>query len=295
MKIFTNKGILQKIIISIMICILVIFTVLPHFSYAADDDDGWSVGGALAKELFQLISWLGDVAMSALNNLMLGAPGLSSAMLDNTDQNLKPDSGSWLAVNDDEYSAIKGAINPDTDGAGQTATINGKTVIVKTWPEGTITTSFLNTAGVYKVPNMLYSPENIFANKIAALDINFLQANTFQSIYVTGDSKFENDASNKSQSAATALKDTIASWYRAFRNIAIVGLLSVLIYLGIRIIISSTADDKAKYKESLNNWFVALCLVFVIHFIMSGILMITDKCNQLFAPQTDNIIIAVQD
>ena len=297
MKIFTKNGILQKIIISIMICILVMFAILPHSSYAADDEGGWDLGGALIKELFQLVSWIGDMVMGALNNFMLGAPDFSSAMLDNTDVNLEPDFGSWLAITDSEYSDIKGAINPDDNGSGQAAEMDGEQVVVKTWPEGTITTSFLNSDGVYSIPNMLYSPENIFANKIAALDINFLQANTFSSIYGGGGSgdNFEQNAENRSQSAATTLKETIASWYRAFRNIAIVGLMSVLIYLGIRIIISSTADDKAKYKESLKNWFVALCLVFVIHFIMSGILMLTDRFNSLFASQTDNIVIAVQD
>ena len=56
--------------------------------------------------------------------------------------------------------------------------------------------------------------------------------------------------------------------------------------MGIRIVISSTATDKAKYKENLQDWLVALCLVFIIHFIMSGIMMLTDK----FTEMLDNTI-----
>ena len=94
----------------------------------------------------------------------------------------------------------------------------------------------------------------------------------------------------KAVSAASSdrygIRDTIGSWYKAFRNIAVVGLLTVLVYLGIRIVISSTATDKAKYKENLQDWLVALCLVFIIHFIMSGIMMLTDK----FTEMLDNTI-----
>ena len=89
----------------------------------------------------------------------------------------------------------------------------------------------------------------------------------------------------------TSLQETIASWYKSFRNIAVVGLLSVLVYLAIRILISSTAADKAKYKESLRDWFVALCLVFVIHIVMSGILLLTDTINSLFSTSVDDGII----
>ena len=136
------------------------------------------------------------------------------------------------------------------------------------------------------IPNILYSPENIFANKIAALDVNFLRPNKYRSVKV-GSYK---DAEEKAQSSAKVLSKTIATWYRAFRNIAIVGLLSVLIYLGIRILLSSTAPDKAKYKEMLQDWLVALCLVFIIQFIMSFVLMVTDLFSSTI---NDGIIIKI--
>lgn len=68
---------------------------------------------------------------------------------------------------------------------------------------------------------------------------------------------------------AYELKDIIASWYVSIRNIVIVGMMSVLVYIGIRILISSTSNDKAKYKQFLIDWIVAICLVFVMHYIMA--------------------------
>lgn len=122
----------------------------------------------------------------------------------------------------------------------------------------------------WKVPNMLYCPENIFSNKIPALDVNFIHPNSYTNVY--GES---------TPSYASKLAPTISSWYKAFRNISVVGLLCVLVYLGIRILIETSAQGKAKYKESLKNWFIALCLVFAIHFIMAGTLMLIDKVTEL--------------
>lgn len=59
------------------------------------------------------------------------------------------------------------------------------------------------------------------------------------------------DLANGKTSVAKQLQPTIAKWYKTTRLIAIVGLLSVLVYVGIRIILSSTGQDKAKYKKCL--------------------------------------------
>ena len=70
----------------------------------------------------------------------------------------------------------------------------------------------------------------------------------------------------------------------ALRTIALVGLLSVLLYLGIRIILSSTsAQDKAKYKNMLKDWLVALCILFMLHYIMAFLLNITERLNNMLA------------
>ncbi len=226
--------------------------------------------GSLLKEIVQLFASLGDVVMGALNKFMLGSDAFFSAMLSQDDANLKEDSGSWL---------VEGI---------------GGTPDVKLDENYMDEKSFLIDASDYQIPNMLYSPESIFANNIAMLDVNFLHPNKYTSIipgYDQADKMATSAVDQKDNDDSKSLGETIASWYKSFRNIAVVALLSVLVYLGIRILISSTAPDKAKYKEALKNWFVALCLVFVIHFIMSGILMITENFNALFAKDIDQGIL----
>ena len=59
-------------------------------------------------------------------------------------------------------------------------------------------------------------------------------------------------------STAYQLRTVVANWYIILRNMSLVALLSILVYVGIRIMISSTAADKSKYKQMLIDWVVAI-------------------------------------
>ena len=90
---------------------------------------------------------------------------------------------------------------------------------------------------------------------------------------------------NTNKSIAAQLKPIISKWYKGTRLIAMVGLLSVLLYVGIRIIISSTAADKAKYKKMLMDWLTALVMLFILHYIMVFILTIAKQINGIFSKE----------
>lgn len=107
-----------------------------------------------------------------------------------------------------------------------------------------------------EIPVFVVSPDKIFSNKVPLLDVNII-----------------NPSKN---SAALDLQGAISSWYNAFRNLAIVGLLSILVYIAIRIIMSSTASDKSKYKQMFTDWLVAFCLLFFMHYIMSFSITMVD-------------------
>lgn len=126
--------------------------------------------------------------------------------------------------------------------------------------------------GEFDLPMIAYTPYAIFSNTIPVFDINFFSPN-----YET--------------SSASILQSTVSSWYKTLRNVAIVGLMLVLLYIGIRIVISSV-NDKAKYKERLIDWVVAICLVFLIHYIMVFVVEITEQIDLLFAnSSTENILV----
>ena len=72
-----------------------------------------------------------------------------------------------------------------------------------------------------------------------------------------------------------------------------VGLLSVLVYLGIRMLLSSIAADRAKYKQMLMDWVIAMCLLFTLHFIMSFALTMVETVTAMLAAGEDNTSITV--
>ena len=113
----------------------------------------------------------------------------------------------------------------------------------------------------FKYPHIHYSCEEIFSGKVGILGIDF----------ISGEGQTEGLAS---------VRKVIASWYKTLRLIAIVGFLSILIYTGIRIMLSSTAEDKAKYKEWIINWFIGLGILFCMHYIMSFIITVIQQFNE---------------
>ena len=106
--------------------------------------------------------------------------------------------------------------------------------------------------------------------------------NDDHSAYVAlAEGKMVEDSGKEEVSTAKTLQPIISKWYKTFRNIAIVALLSILVYIGIRITLSSVANDKAKYKQMLIDWIVALCLVFLMHYIMAFSISIVKKINNM--------------
>ena len=142
-----------------------------------------------------------------------------------------------------------------------------------------IAEEYIETAtGKYGIPNIKLTPAEIFAGNVSALDANFFKTE--------GDHNQELGGSEKS--IVEQLRDTVATWYVALRNIAIVGLLSALLYIGIRIVISSSAGDKAKYKQFFVDWVVALCLIFFLHYIMAFTMTMSETVTDVLAGDRTN-------
>lgn len=87
------------------------------------------------------------------------------------------------------------------------------------------------------------------------------------------------------KSSASVLQNTIATWYKALRAFALVGLLSVLVYIGIRILISSTGQEKAKYKKMVMDWVAAMCILFVLQYVMIFTLKVTESITEILSVQ----------
>ena len=103
--------------------------------------------------------------------------------------------------------------------------------------------------------------EGILFNKIDVLSINFM------------------DVNGTNYEPAKILRQNVASWYTGVRNLSAAILVIICIYTGIRMALA-TATDKAKYKEMLINWASSVALLFVLHYVMAGVITVNNLLVQ---------------
>lgn len=208
--------------------------------------DGGDVGGLLFGPLANLIQGIGDSVNKILQNVIIGD---KSPVFYNS---------GWFTS-----ESVKKIIEDNP------ADQNLEDV--------TVVKEYIDTfTGKYGVPDIKLTPAEIFAGNVAAFDANFFKTDTDHDQELGGSDK----------SIVEELRNTVAKWYVALRNIAIVGLLSALLYIGIRIVISSSAGDKAKYKQFFVDWVVALCLIFFLHYIMAFTMTMSETVTDVLAGQT---------
>lgn len=119
--------------------------------------------------------------------------------------------------------------------------------------------------------NLLLSPDDIFSNRVQVTN-----ANIFSDKF-SEDGKLSLSDWNLFNHLMKQLKQAVAQLYYIMRNLAIVILLSLLIYTGIRIVLaSSNAGEKAKWKMLLYDWIKALALVMFVHIIMIGVFYVSE-------------------
>ena len=114
------------------------------------------------------------------------------------------------------------------------------------------------------LPLYTVTPEEIFGGTIGLFNVNFFDTNLRKS-----DNDMSATTSKEETNIAEELQPVISVWYTIIRGIATVGMLSMIVYIGIRILISSTSENKAKYKQLLVDWLVGFCLLFVLHYGMA--------------------------
>ena len=76
------------------------------------------------------------------------------------------------------------------------------------------------------------------------------------------------DIDGASTDVIKTLRTSIASWYTGIRNVAAALLIIICIYVGIRLAMALTGEEKAKYKQMLVDWITGVALLFVLHYAM---------------------------
>lgn len=137
--------------------------------------------------------------------------------------------------------------------------------------------------------------EDIIYNRVPLLDVNFLDVKLDRYKKIEEAKKAQASDGDKVQvisddSIVYALRSNIAKWYIVIRQICIIVLLLLLIYLGIRLAISTVASDKAKYKGMLVAWLTCFIVVFCIHYFMMIVIEINEELVDVFAEVSQKAI-----
>ena len=97
----------------------------------------------------------------------------------------------------------------------------------------------------------------VFFNKIPLLGVNIFNFDGVSSVIVN-------------------FRTAIATWYYVLRAISTAILLIMLIYVGIRMAISSGITDKVVYKKMIVDWVVSMAIIYLLHYFMVFILYLND-------------------
>ena len=127
---------------------------------------------------------------------------------------------------------------------------------------------------VYGNTSQVFTIQSLLTNKYGIFDINFFKMQ---------------DASVRYSDISNGIKNSVAVWYYSIRNIALVGIAIVAVYIGIRMAISVVADQKAKYKKMLIFWIEALALVFLLQYFIIILLNVSETIVRFMIKAMDNM------
>ena len=81
----------------------------------------------------------------------------------------------------------------------------------------------------------------------------------------------------------------MAAWYYTLRIFSIAALLVVLLYIGIRMAISTVASDQARYKKMITDWLVSFALIFLLHYIVIVTINVNNALVEILRNVMDNM------
>lgn len=123
----------------------------------------------------------------------------------------------------------------------------------------------------FTAEDILIGPDAIFQGKIGLLDANFFQADDVGKAL-------------NGFSLTYTIKLAIAEIYVVLRNLCAVIMLGGLIFVGIRILLTSNHPEKqAQWKSILTDWLIGLVLLIFVHILMIGIFYISDTITFVLA------------
>ena len=123
--------------------------------------------------------------------------------------------------------------------------------------------------GLFAEDGLSLTLDEILFNKVEILSIDFFNLNPQNGMVKT-------------------IRENVAIWYYGIRNLSATILFVILLYTGLRMAISTAAEEKARYSEMIVNWLISIALLFVLHYIMEFVIVINNRLVSIFATALTN-------
>ena len=313
MKFFTNKSIWSKIIIVLIFVLLFEFVVAKPTLGADEVAKGLEFGGKLLSPVLSLVVTLGDGLIAIAHSSIMGVnePLLEADMGATIGQILLHIVSTVFAVVVAVGAFIfsGGVLGSILAGIVVGAYLNYQ--VSHSDATADKVTGVVTSYSEKAIPETLYlpayslSPEEIFQGKILLFNVDFFgkpveikehykdvtdeNGNTSQVLdyyYYTDDRG--NEVKTSKQDIGAELSSTISKWYVSIRNIALVCMMIVLLYIAIRMLLSTLASDKAKYKQMIQDWLMGMLILFIAHYIMTFSVTLVQKLTDIISSTIDN-------
>lgn len=124
--------------------------------------------------------------------------------------------------------------------------------------------------GIFTENDGTLSVEDILFNRLDITKIDFFNLSTGNEIVDT-------------------IRKSVAEWYYGLRNISAVVLFAILIYLGLRMALSTVAEEKARYSQTIVNWVESIALLFVLHYLIAIIMSLNNQLVAIISKNFENV------
>lgn len=115
----------------------------------------------------------------------------------------------------------------------------------------------------------IYTIQDMLLNQYYLFDIDFFDLKT---PYKEGDPNEE---------LINTIKQNVSIWYNTLRNLSLVGMALIIIYVAIRIVLEITKNDNgpaaiAKYKKMLMSWGIGFLILLILPYLVKALLYVSD-------------------
>lgn len=126
----------------------------------------------------------------------------------------------------------------------------------------------------------VYTIGNLLANKYPLFDIDIFDSKESDGIY---------------DETLSLIRSQISVYYMTIRNLSIMILVVMLLYISIRMLIGTTsANEAAKLKEMFMGWIAGVFLIFVLQYLAVGLVALSNTATSIINTIADATLMDVE-